>query len=47
MEYEKQEDDESAWPCRKCAGMRAHYLTCPVLRLPEGYSAPRGEAWDG
>lgn len=26
------------WICRKCTGVRgAHYLTCPLLRLPPGW----------
>jgi hypothetical protein len=22
------------WICKKCTGLKVHYLTCPVLRLP-------------
>ena len=30
------------WICVKCTGVRgAHYLTCPVLRLPAGRDAAK------
>jgi len=27
----------SAQVCTRCGGIGTHYLTCPRLRLPEGY----------
>ena len=41
----EQETGKGLAACRKCSGIGFHYLTCPVLRLPDsaGWAEEEGE----
>jgi hypothetical protein len=34
----------SAWQCARCGAVGRHYLTCPILQLPQGYRVGKDPA---